>query len=228
MCEIGGDGLPVATRLMTYTEIDQAGEYRDNQLRDVTPRRVSDREALGYITGCLQSYPDYPKSRFDSMRLDGTPVSVCNAVWRLMTLPIDYLGADIDVGCVWRHYENFLLRDIVSEHARDRAPTAWAEVCGSWLDPVPDLATFFDKCMDVQERVSPEMAERTGTQNGFVCQLTDEARTSIDETRGRCAELIFLNKRARDFARIAELNGFAVVADQVPPEISGTGVLVTC
>lgn len=133
-CRIGDNGWPVATRLVSHQELVASNGYNPNLLHDHAPDVDTDI-TLGYLTACLQEWSLFVPSRYDRFAYGGTPVQTCSMVWRQMAYPINNLGADVDMQCVWDAFENVYLRNGTAVSAAIH--TGWAEKCGSWLDPNP-------------------------------------------------------------------------------------------
>ena len=131
-CVIDDNGLPRATRLVTYQELVDSRGYRPNLLHDHAPEGLSQEIVLGYLSECLTEWPTFGPQ---ILRYGGTPVQTCSMVWRDMAYPITYLGALDDHRCVWDAYKDFYLRtgQLVAPYIH----TGWAEKCASWLDPHP-------------------------------------------------------------------------------------------
>lgn len=136
-CFINDNGLPQATRLISHQVLVDSGGYHSNLLHDHAPN-VDEATTLSYLSDCLVHWPVYQESRYEMFQFTGTPIQTCSVVWRLMAYPINLLGAEGDLECVWDAFEGLYLfnRRIVSRYIR----TGWAEKCGSWLDPHPDRA----------------------------------------------------------------------------------------
>ncbi len=223
-CEIGGDGWPVATRLMSYDEVADTGFYDVyGLLSEVRPVSVSDEVALGYITECLAEWPEYQFSPYEAdiiiyrnKHFTATPVSICNALWRLPVVAIDHMGAD--VRCVWDRFKAYFLHLEPRYSDYEYSLPGWAEACESWLDPVPELR-FLDKCISLLQRISQELYDALGLGNATASCTFTEDTYEIHDRRGRCAHLESLNNLSRRFKGFAEDNGLAWDETQVMPEI---------
>ena len=129
-------------------------------------------------------------------------MSACNALWRIPTVAIDHLGAD--VRCVWNSFKALYLQ--LGVIVSDAILTGWAEQCDSWLDPTPELR-FLDRCINLLVRISPDLYDALGLGNSSAfCTFTDETYES-HEILGRCGQLKTLNTMTRRFALAAENNG---------------------
>ena len=233
VCEIGDDGYPVALRLMTYDEIAANSQYGtgggSQVLSPVRPVSVSDTVALGYVTECLVEWPTYEFSRFEFNQVVAyqnrffvaRPVATCNALWRLPVMAIDHMGAD--VRCVWDRFEAYFLHLEPRYSDYQYSLTGWAEVCDSWLDPVPELR-YQDKCINLLRMVSPAMYDALGLGNATVsCTFADTDFDIYDaiELRGRCAALRGLGNMSRRFREFARTNNVEWDEARVLPEIPG-------
>ena len=220
-CTTGSDGWPVATRLMTHDEIAATGTYRDGQLSVVAPVSVPESAALGYITECLQGWSTYSLARYDPIVFHASPVSACNALWRLPVNAIDHLGAD--PRCVWDAFVDLYLEGgpIVAPNIQ----TGWAERCASWLDPNPGLQ-FIDKCLALFERVSSSQYNSLQLgQRVSICTF-DEQTYTAHELGGRCSQLVTLNTMTRRIAAIAKRNGHEYDESLSLPPLIGEAIWV--
>ena len=239
VCEIGSDGNPVALRLMSYDEVDATGEYSGlgnipKLLSEVRPTSIPDIVALGYITECLAEWPSYQFTRYER---DGIvayfnkffiarPISICNALWRLPVMAIDHMGAD--VRCVWDRFKAHLFNLEPRYSDYQHSFTGWAEVCDSWLDPIPELP-YLEKCINLLRRVSPAVYEAMGLGNATIaCTFVDTDFDIYDaiELRGRCAALRGLNNLSRRFRVFAETNEVDWDESQVLPKIPGNAKFI--
>ena len=161
-CRIGGDGWPVATRLVSLEELRATGGYNHQFVEDDYWPDVPEHVALGYLTRCLQEWGRYVPSPYDRWTFGGTPVQTCSAMWKNMAYPVTYLGAgqEPDLQCVYERFERLWLRGhrVAFEHAH----TGWAEYCGSWLDPQPVREVPDDCSLPL-----PDYYERASSTDGW-------------------------------------------------------------
>ncbi|WP_419846107.1 DUF2510 domain-containing protein [Candidatus Poriferisocius sp.] len=178
---IGDDGLPCATRLpelgdpmfmASGSRSDPPGLWLryEKDSYYYKPERVSDKEALGYITACLRggavsgggdAYPDsYPTYANGPTPPDGwhwsqpgdylSVYQECADNWSRSAHAINFGGMGSNLTCVYDAYLDFHLRtpDSVRYGLYESGSwyVGWAEACGSWLDPVPDRS-FVEKCV---------------------------------------------------------------------------------
>ncbi len=139
-CVIDDNGLPRATRLVTYQELLDSGGYHRSLLHDHAPEGLPENVVLGYLSECLVEWPAFSRQK---LQYGGTPVQTCSMVWRDMAYPITYLGARDDHRCLWDAYKAFYLR--TGQRAAPYIRTGWAENCASWLDPHP-VRQVADEC----------------------------------------------------------------------------------
>ena len=235
MCEIGDNGNPVALRLMTYDEIAANSQYGagggSQELSEVRPVSVSDAVALGYVTECLVEWPTYEFSRFEFNQIVAyqneffvaRPVATCNALWRLPVNGIDHFGAD--VRCVWDRFKAYFLHLEPRYSDYRYSFTGWAEICESWLDPVPELR-FLDKCINLLRRVSPALYDALGLGNATAACTFDEGTYEAHERLGRCGQLESLNDLSRRFREFAITNELEWDESQVLPELPLSGKFI--
>lgn len=213
-CVIEADGTATATRLLSYHEVDgfiSGHPFRNglyHRAPDADTPNVPESVALAYISNCLNEWSTYVLSRIPFYEMNVPAEVGCNMLWAMMTSPINTMGV-VDIACVWEQFKNLFLRG--GDRLSALVETGWAEHCGSWLDPNPDLP-LNERCENLFLRVNPNgnLAELRATSLCFfdpsyrvsISERERVTRQQLVELTGRCAELSFLANVVVAFATI--------------------------